>query len=153
MRSDTLPAGDGLSPERLELLALLAGNAVPLDALPADAPGHPLSDAQHRLWLADGAGGGNSLFNFPTAMRMQGGFAHDALARVFQTVVRRHLVLTASFVEWEGEPRQVYDPAIVVRVPVIDLRGLCVQRQQRQLDVLIEAEIEHVFDLAQGPLF
>lgn len=144
-----------VSPETAEarnrVLSLLEDGVLALEDLPA-LPGHPLSDAQYRMWLADAAGGPSTLFNFPTVMAVRGRLGVDALRRDFQTVLRRHHVLTASFVEIDGEPRQVFDPAVSLQVPVIDLSGLSESARQAQLSALIEAETRRVFDLADGPL-
>lgn len=139
------------SEARLQLLSLLDEGRLALDDLPP-LPGHPLSDAQYRMWLADGAGGPSTLFNFPSVMALRGEFGVDVVQRIFQTVVRRHHVLTASFVEHDGEPWQVFHPRLALSVPVIDLSAVGEAEQRDQIQCLIDAEIDHVFDLAQGPL-
>ncbi|MBN5130258.1 TauD/TfdA family dioxygenase [Stenotrophomonas maltophilia] len=136
---------------RARVLALLDEGTIDLEDLPTP-PGHPLSDAQHRMWLADAAGGQSAMFNFPTVMALQGRMGVDVLRRDFQTVLRRHHVLTASFRDIDGEPRQVFDPQIVLRLPVVDLSGLPPAARDAQRQALIDADGDQVFDLARGPL-
>ena len=136
---------------RAELLMLIERGSVDPQAL-APLPGHPLSDAQYRMWLAENAGSPGTMFNFPSVMAVRGEFGVDVLQRGFQAVVRRHHVLTASFVERDGEPWQVFHPRLSLSVPVIDLSGLDDAAQRSQLEYLTEAEIDRVFDLQTGPL-
>jgi len=136
---------------RARVLALLDEGTIDLEDLPTP-PGHPLSDAQHRMWLADAAGGQSAMFNFPTVMALQGRMGVDVLRRDFQTVLRRHHVLTASFRDMDGEPRQVFNPQIVLRLPVVDLSGLPPAARDAQRQALIDADGDQVFDLARGPL-
>lgn len=136
---------------RARVLALLDEGTIDLEDLPTP-PGHPLSDAQHRMWLADAAGGQSAMFNFPTVMALQGRMGVDVLRRDFQTVLRRHHVLTASFRDMDGEPRQFFNPQIVLRLPVVDLSGLPPAARDAQRQALIDADGDQVFDLARGPL-
>jgi alpha-ketoglutarate-dependent taurine dioxygenase len=150
MSSET-HAMTGSSEARAQLLSLLDEGDLDLDQLPP-LPGHPLSDAQYRMWLAEANGGEGSLFNFPGAMSVRGKFGVDILQRIYQVVIRRHLILTASFIERDGEPWQVFHPGLVLKIPVIDLSNLDEAGQREQIEMMIEAETDHVFDLAQGPL-
>lgn len=136
---------------RARVVALLDAGVIDLDDLPAP-PGHPLSDAQYRMWLADAAGGPSTVFNFPTVMALQGRLGVDVLRRDFQTVLRRHHVLTASFIDFEGEPRQVFNPRVVLRLPLVDLSGLPAGMGERELRRLIDADGRHIFDLARGSM-
>ncbi|MFI8731459.1 condensation domain-containing protein [Stenotrophomonas sp. NPDC077420] len=136
---------------RSRVLALLDAGTIDLEALPAPL-GHPLSDAQYRMWLADAAGGPSTVFNFPSVMALRGMLGVDALRRDFQTVLRRHHVLTASFVDLDGEPRQVFSPHITLRLPLVDLSGLPAAARDVQLRRLIDADGRYIFDLAHGPL-
>ncbi|MBN6100551.1 TauD/TfdA family dioxygenase [Xanthomonas sp. CFBP 8703] len=146
-----MQATPGAARARAELLSLLEQGRLDPQALPP-LPGHPLSDAQYRIWLADGAGGPSTLFNFPSIMAMRGEFGVDVLQRSFQAVVRRHLALTAAFVECDGEPWQVFHPQLTLTIPLIDLSALDEAGQREQIERLIEDEVNHVFDLAQPPL-
>lgn len=148
---DVLEMDKDVDAARARVVALLDAGVIDLDELPA-ATGHPLSDAQYRMWLADAAGGPSTVFNFPSVMVLQGKLGIDTLRRDFQAVLRRHHVLTASFVDFDGEPRQVFTPQIALRLPVVDLSGLPASSCDVQLRRLIDADSGYIFDLARGPL-
>ncbi len=138
--------------ERLALLAELDADA--FAGLDADADDtHPLSDAQYRLWFADSAEGRNVLFNFATALSFDVLVEADLLVRAFQTVARRHRVLTATVIEVDGLPRQRFDADFIARVPAVDLGDLPAPLREEEQQRLTAQESGRVFELARGPLF
>src|SRR5688572_18936597 len=67
----------------------------------------PLSCAQQRLWFSEQFQPGNTSYNIPMALRLEGKLDVAALDRAFNDVVRRHEALRTVFVEREGVPCQV----------------------------------------------
>ncbi|MCW8128235.1 non-ribosomal peptide synthetase [Microbulbifer halophilus] len=120
--------------------------------LPVKGP-HPLSAAQYRIWFADRIEGSNVLFNFPSLLHFESVVGVDMLRPVFETVIRRHLVLTARFEEEDGQPFQYFEPDLVVRIPVIDLESLPDDCTAAELERLRIEESRRTFNLSTGPLF
>ncbi|WP_031507118.1 non-ribosomal peptide synthetase [Streptomyces megasporus] len=116
-------------------------------------PGAVLSFAQQRLWFLDQFKPGDTVYNMPYALRLEGEVDLDAARRAFQALVRRHETLRTSFTAVNGEPVPVVTPPeeVVWQPSVIDLRGTAdAEAEVRRLAA------EHAgtpFDLAAGPLF
>ncbi|HEX7181318.1 MAG TPA: amino acid adenylation domain-containing protein, partial [Thermoanaerobaculia bacterium] len=147
------PTVAGLA-ERIDAL----GTAGPLEEpplLPTGATEAPLSFAQERLWFLDRLQPDSTAYNLPTVLRLTGDLDIGALRRSFTEIVRRHAALRTTFVEIDGEPRQVIAPPGPVSLPVIDLSGLPAQGSDQlhpEAGRLTAQEADHPFDLARGPL-
>ncbi|HZF13276.1 MAG TPA: condensation domain-containing protein, partial [Thermoanaerobaculia bacterium] len=140
--------------------ALGSGDAAAGPALPplaplaaAEAAAAPLSYAQRRLWFLDRLAPGSPAYNVPSTYRLAGPLAPAALAAALAEVVRRHRVLSARFVERDGEPRLTIAEAKAPGfLPLVDLSALAPARRSAELASLRSAEAERPFDLAAGPL-
>jgi acyl carrier protein len=112
----------------------------------------PASFAQERLWFLDQLEPGQSSYNIPSAVRLQGRLDIPALERAFREIVRRHEVLRTRFESREGVPHQVIAPSLEVNLEVDDLSALA--EEYRQIEALrrVTAEAGKPFDLARGPL-
>ena len=73
----------------------------PIQPVPRDGD-LPLSFAQQRLWFIDQLDSGNSVYNFPVAVRLKGSLNLDALKQSVNEIVRRHesLRTTFSMADW-----------------------------------------------------
>ncbi len=112
----------------------------------------PLSSAQERLWLLDQLNSAQNAYNIPAALRLRGALHISALEQTLQTLIQRHEVLRTTFVLVDGQPVQQITPSAFV-LSVIRLTDLAADQQQAALQRLVSAEVNHTFDLAQGPLF
>ncbi|HET6763429.1 MAG TPA: condensation domain-containing protein, partial [Longimicrobiaceae bacterium] len=119
----------------------------------ADEGGVPLSFAQERLWFLDRMEPGQSTYNIPFALRVDGALDADALERAIAEVVRRHDQLRASFREVDGRPVQVFAPAGEFRLRVEDLSHLPLAEREAEVERRVHADAVRPFDLARGPLF
>ncbi|HXO22284.1 MAG TPA: condensation domain-containing protein, partial [Thermoanaerobaculia bacterium] len=120
---------------------------------PEPRAGHPpLSLGQRRLWWMDRLHAGAPLFNLPSAVRLTGELAVNALARALGEVVRRHEVLRTVFVETEGGLGQVIGSAAPVALPHVDLSGLARGLRSGAVERLAAEGSRRPFDLARGPL-
>jgi len=112
----------------------------------------PLSFAQQRLWFLDQLEPGSSFYNIPAAVRLQGVLNVEALERTLSEVVRRHEVLRTHFMAVDGEPVQVIEPALPIRLEVLDLSGLDEVERAATTQRFIAEESGQPFDLSRGPL-
>ncbi|HEX3128845.1 MAG TPA: amino acid adenylation domain-containing protein [Thermoanaerobaculia bacterium] len=110
----------------------------------------PLSFAQERLWFIDRLTPGSPLYNMPSALRLTGEVDVALLETALREIAHRHEVLRATFLEIDGEPRQVVDPEVRLRLPVIDLRAL--PDSEAEALRLAAEEAVRPFDLRRGPL-
>ncbi|MEM1206468.1 MAG: amino acid adenylation domain-containing protein, partial [Acidobacteriota bacterium] len=131
--------------------------ALPLVAQdgPEDQP-LPLSFAQQRLWFLYRYDPASSVYNMPSARRLQGDLDVDALARALTEIARRHRVLRSRFEEQDGQVVQIATllPQTGLPLPVDDLRNVeeSEARVTEGLQRLREAAAEP-FDLEAGDVF
>jgi len=83
----------------------------------------PLSFAQQRLWFLDRLQPGNSAYNVPAALRLEGPLVVFALNAALDSLVRRHETLRTTFGESENGPVQVVAESTGTPLPVVDLSG------------------------------
>ncbi|OBH54023.1 non-ribosomal peptide synthetase [Mycobacterium colombiense] len=102
----------------------------------------PLSASQLRSWFAYRVDGPSRVNNIPFAAKLTGPWDIDALIAAVGDVVARHEILRTSYVELDGVPYQVVEPA-GVEVPVRREEGPDEAWLQQQLDV----ERCHCFEL------
>src|SRR5256714_10228315 len=129
----------------------------PLAAEPAtsttpEKEGWPLSFAQQRLWFLDQLEPNSALYNMPCALKLIGEFRLEAFEKALNALAARHEVLRARFVSMDGQPRQVIEPEVAVRVRVIDCTKDCAANGIPEVAALIRQEINEPFDLASAPL-
>jgi tyrocidine synthetase-3 len=65
-----------------------------------------LSSAQKRLYILQQMDPGNTVYNLPQAVRLQGEFDRQRLTRAFRQIIRRHDSFRTAFVMVQGEPVQ-----------------------------------------------
>ena len=125
--------------------------APPILPVPRDGD-LPLSFAQQRLWFIDQLDPGNSVYNFPAALRLKGQLNVAALERSINEIVKRHETLRTTFVTVDGRPAQVIAPTVIVTLPVLSLQELSESAREAEVQRLVIAEAHQPFDLARGPL-
>ncbi|MBB4634032.1 non-ribosomal peptide synthetase/type I polyketide synthase [Longimicrobium terrae] len=112
-----------------------------------------LSFAQERLWFLDQLQPGSAAYNRPMALRLNGALDERALGRALDEVVRRHESLRTVFVERDGVPMQVINPASTFVLNVTDLSGMEEDEREAEALRLASDEANRAFDLSAGPLF
>ena len=112
----------------------------------------PLSFAQQRLWFIDQLAPGNSAYNIPAAVRLEGPLNVMALERSLNEIVRRHEALRTTFTIVDGGPAQVIAPSLTMAPRVIDLQALSENAREIEVQRLAAEEACRPFDLAHGPL-
>ncbi|MER7769861.1 amino acid adenylation domain-containing protein [Kitasatospora sp. NPDC096140] len=119
---------------------------------PSDG-GAPLSYAQQRLWFLAQLNPGDTAYNMPYALRLQGPVDLDVATAAFRALVRRHETLRTAFGSVDGEPVQLVTPAEDVdwQPATVDLRGTA--DAEDEVRRLAAAHAAAPFDLSRGPLF
>ena len=115
--------------------------------------GLPASFAQERLWKLQHALPGLPFFNILYALRLTSPFDMAVLERSINEIVRRHEILRTTFAAADGRYVQVIAPQLTVPLTFNDLHALSKSKKERVAHQLIQDEVLHSFDLAQGPLF
>ena len=123
----------------------------PIVPVPRDGP-LPLSMNQEHLWRLDQAIPGTHFFNMPYVYRLSGDLNIGALEKAVGEMIRRHEALRTVFVEANGAPRQVIQPAPDYHLPLTDLRNASPSDAAQKAADLVVEETESPFDLAVGPL-
>ena len=139
-----------LSPEQRALLESRAarfaaghGSAEPDLIRPRDrSRPTPLSFAQQREWALERFRPSNNIIG---ALRLEGDFDVDLLARVITEITARHEVLRSTVELVEGRPVQVVQPVAPVPLPLIDLSDLDPQRQQAEVRRYCDSEVTRPF--------
>ncbi len=112
-----------------------------------DAYSTELSFAQQRLWLLDQMEPGLSVYNSPTALRLEGPLDSAVLERSLNALIERHEVLRTTFSSTEGIPRQVIHPRLWVKIAVLDLRLVPDGERELQVRQRSAAAAEQPFSL------
>ena len=93
-------------------------------------------------------------FNVLYALRLTSAFDAAILERSINEIVRRHEILRTTFAVVDGRYVQVIAPQLTVPLRFDDLQRVAEIRRGRPSDTeIIQEEVLHSFDLAQGPLF
>jgi amino acid adenylation domain-containing protein len=115
-----------------------------------DAGTYALSQAQRRLWVLTQMDPESAAYNVPLHFALRGPLRRDALEQAFAELVARHESLRTRFTAGDGEPRQVVDAHLDLRIEFADISG--------GTDPAASARVrgrEHAtqpFDLARDPL-
>ncbi|AKJ04229.1 non-ribosomal peptide synthase protein (TIGR01720 family)/amino acid adenylation domain-containing protein [Archangium gephyra] len=129
-----------------------ASAVVPLvRALDTDGP-PPLSFAQQRLWFLEQFQPGNTAYNIPVALRLEGPLDTAALERALEEVVRRHEVLQAIIESRGGEPVLRFSGPLRLPLEPMDLSALDVGPRSEAVERLASEESHRPFELSRGPL-
>lgn len=137
--------------ELVELLGQAENSGGQINPIPRTAP-LPLSYAQQRLWFLDQLEPDSAFYNIPIALHLQGQLNSLALAQSVAEIIRRHESLRTTFVNVNGEGRQVIADSLHVPLKHIDLSGLPKPIRQALAQQLCRQEASTPFDLAGGPL-
>jgi amino acid adenylation domain-containing protein len=114
----------------------------------------PASFSQQRLWFLDKLEPGQSAYNVPFAIRLNGSLDFVALQRSLGELISRHEVLRTTFSEDEsGKPIQVVAARQEFALPFIDLREFSQEDREQEARRRVIEYARLPFDLKRGPLF
>ena len=125
-----------------------------IPALPhlGQAASLPLAAAQQRLWFLEQLGLSRDAYTILEVIRFRGPLHIATLTQSLQEIIRRHEILRTTFVNIEGQPRQVVGPATSLPLPCVDLQAVPESKRQGQILMLARAAAQQPFDLEGGPL-
>jgi amino acid adenylation domain-containing protein len=109
----------------------------------------PLSRAQQRLWFLHQFQPGQSNYNMPFAVRLEGPLQTGVLQEAFTELVRRHQVLRTTYCEVLGRPAQVIQPPAAWQ---LDLREFPEGLDGQRLREAMQSEARIPFNLVSGPV-
>jgi amino acid adenylation domain-containing protein len=155
-----------LATRKAEIRAYLASlevaqseQAPPQSVSPAAADGidrsvgeFPVSFAQRRLWFIDHLEPGNAAYIVAGYREIRGYVDVQALEGAISDVVRKQPSLRTVFKEVDGEPVQVVQSHVEVKLRRVDLTMLPESERGDALGKLRHEEATAPFDLATGPL-
>ncbi|MEE4186422.1 MAG: amino acid adenylation domain-containing protein [Gammaproteobacteria bacterium] len=107
----------------------------------------PLSFAQQRLWFLDQLEPGNSAYNFPVALALQGQLDIGCLEQALQALTERHESLRTVFSGTATDAAQQVLPACAVQLQQATVPA---DRNGREAELRRLTRVP--FDLQQGPL-
>lgn len=112
----------------------------------------PLSFAQQRLWFLNQMGPGNTAYNIPFALRLNGTLNSAAMEQSLNEITKRHEILRTTFQLIDSQPMQVIAPDATFSLPLIDLQHLPEEDQQATIVRMATEELQTPFNLETGPL-
>ncbi len=113
----------------------------------------PLSFAQQRLWFLDQLEAGSSAYLVPQVYRLGGPLVLRTLESSLEELVRRQESLRTTFQMRGDQPVQVIHATWRFRLPLVDLRVLRPDEQEREGQRLARQEAHLPCDLTRGPLW
>src|SRR5512134_396281 len=111
-----------------------------------------LSYAQERLWFLDQMEPGNSVYNVPLVVRLNGHLNITALEQSIRETLRRHEVLRTTFVTDSDQPVQKIAPATTFTLSQVDLTTMPDEKREAKAQEFASEEASLPFDLTAGPL-
>jgi amino acid adenylation domain-containing protein len=112
----------------------------------------PLSLAQEGLLTLDQLEPDSSLNTLFSVMRIRRSLDVQILVRCFETLTQRHEALRTVFQKKGSQFDQVIVPTLMFPLSVVDLSHLPEQERELEAQRLASIEVQHPFDLEQGPL-
>jgi len=107
----------------------------------------PLSFAQQRMWLLNQLEPDSPVYNQLAALRLRGKLNGDALQKALDAIVERHEVLRTTFSFVAEKPVQVIHETGSIKLTVIDLMDVSIDRQEEALRRLLGDFSRQPFDL------
>ena len=110
------------------------------------------SFSQQRLWFLHQLEPESAFYNVPSAVRVQGGVDAALLEQAIHRIVQRHETLRTRFDTVDGNPVAVVESDYRLQLEEVDLTGLSGERQENEVQRIIEAEARRPFQLNRLPL-
>ena len=124
--------------------ACVAFDLLPIERAPRNQP-LLLSSAQQRLWFLNQYMGPNSVYNIPTALRLDGEMDVDILSRSLAELVNRHESLRTRFKAHGDSVVQIIESnSLDIKVESI--------YSDEELKVIFQSESKYQFDLSEDSL-
>jgi amino acid adenylation domain-containing protein len=113
---------------------------------------YPTSLSQRRFWILDKLEPGSPALNVAVRWRIEGSLPIELIEKAVALIVDRHETLRTWFIESDGEPFQVAEPEVSLRVHSIDLSARPEADALAECDRIARVEATKPFNLAIAPL-
>lgn len=111
---------------------------------PCEKPIYPASSAQKNIYIIDKLSEGNTSYNLPGAIIIEGDLDLDRFQHAVEKLIKRHEALRTSF-EFE-------DNVLIQKIhPNVDFKLDCLELGDTALDTMLESLVKP-FDLSKAPL-
>jgi amino acid adenylation domain-containing protein/FkbH-like protein len=118
-----------------------------------EAPYHPLSPAQKRIWILSQINDGSQEYTMKEAFKVQGQIDVEALHSSIEKLLLGNSILRTAFEVRNGEPVQVILPEVDVSKSV-ELIKLChASDKMEKISKIIADQQDKSFELSRPPLF
>ncbi|WP_253895672.1 non-ribosomal peptide synthetase/type I polyketide synthase, partial [Corallococcus exercitus] len=111
----------------------------------------PLSFVQERVWRLEQHLPGQSAYNIPFVLRLEGDVNADVLERGIQEIVQRHEALRTTYDVVDGRPVQRFHAHMRVPLTRVELRGPMETREPEAMRLARE-DAAKPYDLVNGPV-
>ena len=132
-----------------QLRAGLKASLPPLSTAPPSDT-YPLAHAQSRIWTMEQLHKGSAAYNIAGSLMLTGRLGVASLARAFECLVERHVVLRTSFIIANGTPRQVISSDVHFDLDFEDLSNS--DSPEAEAHAAMRVEAARPFDLSDPPL-
>ena len=112
----------------------------------------PLSHGQERMWFIDQLEKGNSIYNRPVFIRIEGDLKAPVLEQCLNEIISRHEIFRTTFPAMNGQPLQVISPIQPLTLSVSDIGRLPAGERDDEVRRHATDEAALPFDLDRGPL-
>ncbi|WP_298510495.1 non-ribosomal peptide synthetase [uncultured Kordia sp.] len=110
---------------------------------------YEVSHAQKRLWILEQFEESKSVYNIPGIYPLESLDA-DSFQRAFDTLISRHEILRTTFVNIDGEPRQIIHEEASFNIQYKDFRNRGSKEEAIEKQIIASCKLG--FDLEKGPL-
>jgi amino acid adenylation domain-containing protein len=132
--------------QKLEIVAL-----TPIPKIDPNQP-IPLSYGQQQIWFLSQLEADLPLYNQPFTIRIPGKLDVIALENSLNEIIHRHEILRTTFEVIDGEPVQVVQPELKLKLTLVDLQHLPAELRETEVIRLATLETCQPFNLHTGPL-
>ncbi|MEH2130688.1 MAG: amino acid adenylation domain-containing protein [Nostoc sp.] len=112
----------------------------------------PVSFAQERVYFIQQLAPESSAYQFQATMRFKGQLNVAILQQSLNEIVLRHEIFRTTYPAVNGRLFQVIHPAQPISFRVVNLQTLPESEREVEVQRLVEAEVQKLFDLNQLPL-
>src|SRR5579863_336890 len=113
----------------------------------------PLSPSQARLWFLHVLAPASAQYNIASAWRLRGAVDAPALDRSLCAIVGRHQVLRAKFLDVDGLPTQVIEPAPEHVLHIVDVMPRSGTLTESEILAIVADEAAQPFDLRTAAVY
>jgi thioesterase domain-containing protein len=120
-----------------------------LDQAQGDVYAFPCSVVQQTCWFLEQISPGTPANNIAVRFRLTGNLHPKLLEQALNEIARRHEILRTRFITQDGEPKQLVEPKLDLKLAVVDLRA----DGPNAAELAAAKEARIAFDISKGPLW